>query len=189
MSGFRITGSTRLADTGFLALDRVDVEGHGESFTRTVVRHPGAVVVVPVVGPGTVVLVRQYRAATAGDLLEVPAGKRDADGEPPERTAARELEEEIGYRPGELVKVAEFWNSPGFCDEYSHVFVALGLELVGDGAGAPTSPEERTMTNERVELAHVEALVSDRRLVDGKSIISLLLARQYLAGEHRPIGP
>ncbi|HEX5614940.1 MAG TPA: NUDIX hydrolase [Acidimicrobiia bacterium] len=186
---FEVVGQTRIADTGFVAIDRVAVRADGETYDRTVVRHPGAVVVVPVVADGVVLMVRQFRAATGGALLEVPAGKRDQEGEPPERTAVRELEEEIGHRPGRLVKLAEFWNSPGFCDEYSHVFVALDLEMVGDGTGAPTSPEERAMTTERVALADIEALVSSRRLVDAKSIIGLLLARQHLAGAHEPLDP
>ena len=52
-------------------------------------------------------------------LLEIPAGKRDVAGEAPEATAARELEEEIGRRPGRLTLLAEFYNSPGFCDEHT----------------------------------------------------------------------
>ena len=92
----------------------------GDTFERDVVHHPGAVSVVPVVDEGTaVLLVRQYRAAVDRDLLEIPAGKRDVAGEPPELTARRELEEEVGMRAGRLEQLAEFYNSPGFCDEHS----------------------------------------------------------------------
>jgi len=96
-------------------------------FERDVVHHPGAVSIVPVLGE-EVVLVRQYRAALDGLLLEIPAGKRDVPGEPPEVTAARELEEDIGYRSKDLVKLAEFYNSPGFSDEHSYVYLALDPE-------------------------------------------------------------
>ena len=103
----------------------------GEEFERDVVHHPGAVSVVPIVDEGKgVMLVRQYRAAVDRDLLEIPAGKRDVAGEPPEVTARRELEEEIGMRAGRLEQLAEFYNSPGFCDEHSFVFMALDLEAV-----------------------------------------------------------
>src|SRR5437764_14817625 len=98
----------------------------GSSFERDLVHHPGAVSVVAIVG-GAAVLVRQYRAALDRDLLEVPAGKRDVDGEPPEATAARELEEEVGLRPARLELLAEFFNSPGFSDEHSYVYLASGL--------------------------------------------------------------
>ncbi len=78
------------------------------------------------------------------------------DGEPPEETARRELEEEIGYRPGRLVKLAEFYNTPGFCDEYTHLFLALDLEDLGGndavgpgGAGddARAGPARRASTS------------------------------------------
>ena len=148
-----------------------------------VVRHSGAVVVVPVLPDGaTAVLVRQYRVATGTELLEVPAGKRDVDGEEPSATAARELQEEVGYTAGRLVKLGEFFNAPGSSDEYSHVYVAL--DLAAAGGARPTSVEEKHMVVEHVALADTETLVAQRRLVDGKSIIGLLLARAYLAGDY-----
>ena len=125
--GFRIVGSDTVADVGFLQLTEEHVQApDGEDLTRYVVRHLGAVVVVPVdeTGEGAW-LVRQYRVATRGNLLELPAGKRDVDGEAPAETARRELGEETGYSPGRLVKLAEFYNSPGFCDEYTHLYLSL----------------------------------------------------------------
>jgi ADP-ribose pyrophosphatase len=182
MGTFTVRSTRRAADVGFLAVDEVDIEApDGEAMRRVVVRHPGAVVIVPVEADGTtVLLVRQYRAAIDRHVLEVPAGKRDVDGEEPARTAARELEEELGVRAGRLVKVAEFFNTPGFCDEHSHLYVALDLERVD--APAPTSPEERDMTETSVSLADVDALVAAGELQDAKTIIGLLLAREYLAG-------
>src|SRR4051794_13721714 len=72
----------------------------GEAFERDLVHHPGAVSVVAIEDDGRVVMVRQYRAAVDAELLEIPAGKRDVEGESPEATAARELEEEVGLRAG-----------------------------------------------------------------------------------------
>jgi ADP-ribose pyrophosphatase len=183
-AGFRVTSSARVTTVGFLSIDELTVEApDGEQARRVVVRHPGAVVVVPVVDDrSSALLVRQYRVATGTELLEVPAGKRDVAGERPEVTAARELEEETGYAPGRLVKLAEFFNTPGFCDEYTHLFVAL--DLAGTGTTHATSVEEKHMTTEQVALGDVEHLIARRRLLDAKSIIGLLLARAYLAGEH-----
>ena len=96
---------------------------NGEVVERDVIHHPGAVSVVPIDGD-EVILVRQYRAALGHDLLEIPAGKRDVDDEPLELCAARELAEEIGVEAASMVKVASFYNSAGFCDELSHVFIA-----------------------------------------------------------------
>lgn len=174
-----------MAKAGFLAVDELTIEApDGEKARRVVVRHPGAVVIVPVLADGvTAVLLRQYRVATGIELLEVPAGKRDVEGEPPETTAARELEEEIAFTPGRLVKLAEFFNTPGFSDEYTHLFLAL--DLVDTGSTSATSMEEKHMATERVALGDVDDLIATRRLVDAKSIIGLLLARAYLAGEYR----
>jgi ADP-ribose pyrophosphatase len=184
MTPFRVTASKRAATVGFLGIDEVELEGpDGDTATRTVVRHPGAVVVVPIVDDGLgALLVRQYRVATGMELLEVPAGKRDVDGEEPAATAARELEEEIGFTPGRLVALAEFFNTPGFCDEYTYLYAAL--DLVDAGARQSTSLEEAHMVTEQVALADVEVLISQRRLIDAKSIIGLLLAREYLEGTH-----
>lgn len=187
MTDFQVTQSTRVTNIGFLAIEELVLQAPGGDVAkRVVVRHPGAVVVVPVVADGTAaLLVHQYRVATGGELLEVPAGKRDVPGEPPAATAARELEEEIGFSPGRLVKLAEFYNTPGFCDEYTHLYAAL--DLVDTDGPAPTSLEEKHMRVEQVALADVETLITQRRLVDAKSIIGLLLARQYLAGTHAAI--
>jgi 8-oxo-dGTP pyrophosphatase MutT (NUDIX family) len=187
MARFRVLRTQRVAEVGFLAIDEVEVEApDGEHITRTVVRHPGAVVVVPIErggadgGDDVAVLVRQYRAAVDEDVLEVVAGKRDVEGEAPATTAARELEEELGLHAGRLVKLAEFFNTPGFCDEHSFLFAAL--DCTPAARNAPTSAEEREMTTERVALRDVEGLIADGTLHDAKSIIGLLLARQYLAG-------
>jgi ADP-ribose pyrophosphatase len=151
----------------------------GVEFEREVVHHPGAVSVVPVVDEGTAVLmVRQYRAPLDMDLLEIPAGKRDVADEPPEVTARRELEEEVGMRAGRLEKLAEFYNTPGFCDEHSWVFLALDLEPCQASAH---SVEEQHMTIERIALDDVPGLIASGAITDAKSIIGLCLAREALA--------
>ena len=180
MAEFRVVGSELVAEAGFLTITEERIHApDAEEFTRVVVHHPGAVVVVPV-HDDEVLLVRQFRAAVGGELLEVPAGKRDVDGEPPEETARRELEEEIGHRPGRLVKLAEFYNTPGFCDEYTHLFLALDLEDLGGNRAM--GPEERAMTMERIPLARVDELIASGELCDAKSIIGVLLARRFLDG-------
>ncbi|MGH9264067.1 MAG: NUDIX hydrolase [Acidimicrobiales bacterium] len=152
------------------------VDPDGNRFERDVVHHPGAVVVVPVVG-GDVILVRQYRAAIDAVLLELPAGKRDVDDEPVEVTASRELEEEVGMRAASMEQIAEFYNSPGFCDEHSYLFLATGLTPC---ATSFQGHEEQHMTIERVPLDAVPDLVSSGQIVDAKSIIGLCLARERL---------
>lgn len=155
------------------------VSPDGEQFERDIVHHPGAVSVVPVLtGSSEVVLIRQYRAAVDRELLEIVAGKRDVAGEPPEATARRELVEEIGMRAGPLRLLAEFYNSPGFCDEHSFVFLAVDPEpATVDLQGI----EEQFMTIHRIGLDEVPSLISMGEIVDAKTIIGLMLAREALA--------
>ncbi len=152
------------------------VDPDGNEFERDVVHHPGAVVVVPVVDD-EVILVRQYRAAIDAILLELPAGKRDVADEPVEATAHRELEEEVGMRAGSMEKIAEFYNSPGFCDEHSYLFLATDLSPCHTSF---QGHEEQHMTIERVSLDRVADLVASGEVVDAKSIIGLCLARERL---------
>ena len=149
----------------------------GDTFEREIVHHPGAVSMVPLVEEGTVLLVRQFRAAVGSELLELPAGKRDVSGESPEATAERELEEEIGLRPGRLERLAHFYNSPGFSDEHSIVFLASELT---PGRLDRQGVEERQMTVVRVGLAEVPELIASGAICDAKTIIGLCLARQTL---------
>ena len=149
----------------------------GDTFERDVIHHPGAVSVVPVDGD-EVILVRQYRAAVEREMLEIPAGKRDVEGEAVELTAHRELEEEVGMRAGRLQLLAEFYNSPGIIDEHSFVFLATELTPCAVSA---QGIEEQHMTIERHRLADVPSLIAAGELVDAKSIIGVLLARDALA--------
>ncbi|MCU0269085.1 MAG: NUDIX hydrolase [Acidimicrobiales bacterium] len=177
-AGFRREGE-RLIHRGAVVTMAVGsfVAPDGHRFERDVVHHPGAVSVVPLLDDDTVVLVRQYRAALDLELLEIPAGKRDLAGEPPELTAHRELQEEIGMRAGRLEKLAEFFNSPGFCDEHSHVY--LGRELEPAEASLQ-GVEEQHLTIERLALDEVPARIADGTIVDAKTIIGLSLAMRRL---------
>jgi ADP-ribose pyrophosphatase len=180
LSRFRKLAEDVLFEGTLISAGRATFEApDGSTFQRDIVHHPGAVSVVPVtLGGTTVLMVRQYRAAVDADLLEIPAGKRDVDGEDPELTARRELEEEVGMRAGRLQKLAEFYNSPGFCDEHSFVYLATDLEPC---ASTAHSVEEQHMTIEPVLLSEVPALIELGRITDAKSIIGLCLAREALA--------
>lgn len=152
----------------------------GEQFEREVVHHPGAVVVVPLTDDQRVVMVRQYRSAVEDELLEIPAGKRDVDGEDTQVTAERELAEEVGLRADRLELLARFYNSPGFSDELSWLYLARNLHQVpSDRQGA----EEQVMTIEEVPLADVPALVAAGHIVDAKSIIGLCLTMERVLAE------
>lgn len=178
MTQFRKLTEERIYDGSLISVGRGTFEGpDGTTFGRDLVHHPGAVSIVPVDDDRTVLMVRQFRAAIDADLLEIPAGKRDVEGEPPEETALRELAEEVGMRARRVEKLAEFYNSPGFSDEYSYVYLGLDLEETPSSAH---SPEEAAMSIERVALDEVPMLIRTARIVDAKSIIGLCLAMEAL---------
>lgn len=149
----------------------------GTRFDRDVVRHPGAVSVVPLLDDGTLVMVRQYRAAIDSLVLEIPAGKRDVPGEAPEVTAARELVEEVGMSAGRLEHLAVFHNSIGFSDEESHVYLGTRLE--------PAEMDRQGIEEQHMEIVHVPlsdaaAMIAAGEITDAKTVIglTLTLARQ-----------
>jgi ADP-ribose pyrophosphatase len=179
LPGFRKLDETEVYRGSLLRLVTARFESpEGEQFERDVVHHPGAVVVVPLTASRTVLMVRQYRAAVEGALLELPAGKRDVRGEPTEITAARELAEEIGRQAGRLDLLARFYNSPGFSDEFTWLYLAQDLSPAPvDRQGV----EERHMVIEEVPLAAAVSMITAGEIVDAKSIIGLTLAAGRLA--------
>lgn len=151
----------------------------GTEFQRDVVRHPGAVSVVPLRADGTVVLVRQYRAAVDAMMIEIPAGKRDVAGEAPELTAVRELAEEVGLTAGRMELLSTFHNSIGFSDELSYVFLAQDLtEVPTDRQGV----EEAYLEVLEVPLADAVAMVHAGEITDAKTVIGLTMASARSGG-------
>jgi ADP-ribose pyrophosphatase len=177
---FRKRGETEVFRGPLIQVVSARFDGpDGTQLQRDIVHHPGAVVVVPLTTAGTVLMVRQFRAAIDDELLEIPAGKRDVAGEPTEVTAARELAEEVGRRAGRLDLLARFYNSPGFSDELSWLYLAQDLTPVPeDRQGA----EEQHMTIEEVPLSAVPAMIKAGQIIDAKSIIGLSLARSAPLG-------
>jgi 8-oxo-dGTP pyrophosphatase MutT (NUDIX family) len=147
----------------------------GQPFERFVVRHPGAVTVVPLHDDGRVTLVRQYRAAVDAMVLEVPAGTCDVAGEAPEVTARRELAEEAGLEAASLELLVGTWNTPGVSDQHTIIYLARGLTPV---PAQPKGVEEGFMTIETILLADLDALVADGTLKDETTVLGLYLARE-----------
>jgi ADP-ribose pyrophosphatase len=150
----------------------------GQTRMREVCLHPGAVILLPLTEAGEIVLIRNRRHTVFDTLLELPAGtlERDEKGvtEDPARCAARELTEETGYTAREIVPFGWFYTSPGILTEKMYAFIARGLS-----AGNQTLEDNEQIEVVRHTPAEVLALIRENRIVDAKTIATLL---KYLVG-------
>ena len=145
-------------------------EENGFEIVREIVRHSGGAGCLPLFDDVRIALVKQYRHPARRELLEIPAGKIES-GETPMACAMRELEQEIGFRAGRIEALAEFYSTPGFCEERLYVYLATDLQPV----------EQNLDHDEFVEVVYLpftEAVMMAERgeFEDSKTIIALLLA-------------
>jgi ADP-ribose pyrophosphatase len=150
-------------------IDSVELPG-GTRAELAILRHPGAAAVVPFIDPDHVVLLRQFRHAAGGVIWEVPAGKLDA-GEDPALCAARELEEETGFRAGRIERTGEIFTTPGFTDERIHLFSAHELT-----PGTQAHEAHELIESEVVPLARALEWIERGEIRDAKTIAALYLA-------------
>ncbi len=150
--------------------------GQGRTAEREFVRHPGAVVIVPIFedpgGRDQLVLIRNERFGVGQTLLECPAGTAEP-GEDPAVTAARELVEETGYEASELISLGWFYTTPGMTDERMHAFGARGLTHVGQAL-----EEDERIEVELVEIDAALAMIASGELRDAKSMLGVLLCER-----------
>lgn len=149
---------------------------NGRRALLSIVEHPGAVAIVPVHANGDVVLLRQFRAAAGGEIWEIPAGTREA-GEPPARTARRELAEETGLRARRWTRLGEFFTAPGFCTERMTVYLARGLE----SATADRDPDE-ILRPRRIPFSEALRMIDRGVIRDAKTIAGLHLTQRHQDG-------
>jgi ADP-ribose pyrophosphatase len=142
----------------------------GSTFSRDTIVHPGAVAILPVTSKGTYLLIRQFRAAARGWLLEIPAGTLEK-GESPLACAKRELVEEVGFAARKWKKLGTIYVAPGYTTERIHIFEARDLRP----AHAEQDEDEHI---EPVEMSRAELLaaVKSGRICDGKSLAAVKLA-------------
>lgn len=154
------TGSVRM-DDGTIAF-------------REVVEHPGGVGVVPF-HDGRVILIRQYRIAVGCDILEIPAGKLESGDQDTETRGRCELEEETGYRAGQMVSAGSVYASVGYTSELIHLYLAFNLEKVG----------QRLESDECIDIVEIpldeaKRLIASNELKDMKTLVALEALFRYL---------
>jgi 8-oxo-dGTP pyrophosphatase MutT (NUDIX family) len=154
--------------------DRV-IEPSGVNVVRETIRHPGAVVVLPVLADGRIVLIRQYRHAVGQYLWELVAGRKER-GEDFTVGALRELEEETGYRARRIRKLVTIFPSPGLLRERTEIFVAEGLTK-----GAPRPEDDEKITSRIFTLREAERWIRTGRITDAKSVAGILYYARFAA--------
>lgn len=148
----------------------------GNEAKREIVKHPGAVAVIPVTNEGKIILVRQYRKALERTLVEIPAGRIEPD-EDPMLTATRELEEETGLGTKDIAYLQSFATSPGFADEIIHLYVAKGLYPIEEPAAGD---EDEFIERLEITIEEAEEMVGSGEIYDAKTSFAILYAKHEL---------
>ena len=159
-----------------LEVDRLEDEATGREFSREIVVHPGAVVVLPVMNDGRVLMIRNHRYSVRQVLIELPAGTLEK-GEDPMNCAGRELLEETGYLAGRLKRIGAFFSSPGILTEKLYAFAAYDLEK--KVAALEEGEEIETMP---VLFDDALKMIDNAEIVDGKTIATLLMYERFHRG-------
>lgn len=145
----------------------------GGRFQMEIINHPGAVVILPLLNNGQVILIRNRRHAVGQILLELPAGTID-HGEEPINCAGRELQEETGYLAGRLNPIGAFYSSPGVMSERMFAFAAYDLQ---QGETALEADEEIEL--EKVSFDEAIDMIRTGLITDAKTIATLLMFQQF----------
>ena len=148
----------------------------GSVANRDVVVHPGAVAVLALDSDSHVVMVRQYRHAVGHELLELPAGLLDVEGEPALTGARRELFEEAALAAEKWSVLLDMYNSSGMSDEAIRVYLARGLTEVGEQDRFVAEHEEISMTVERYPLEELVRMALAGELVNATAVAGVLAA-------------
>ena len=149
----------------------------GRIFRQSWIDHRPCIAVVPVNPEGKLVLIRQYRYATGGIIVEIPAGNMDREGEEVEACVQRELAEEVGFQAGRLIRLFEGYLVPGYCNEYMYFYIALDLHP----ASLPGDEDEyiRVMT---ASFAEARQMIREKQIIDVKTALGIQMAGEYLKG-------
>ena len=151
---------------------------NNKTATREKVWHPGAVAVVPLTSENEIILIKQYRYPVEEVLIEIPAGKLDK-GESPIDCAKRELQEEVGAVGGNLVHLSSFHTTPGFSNEFLHLYLAVNFEKKENNPD-----EDEFLQILSVPIKECIDWVFEGKIKDAKSIIGVLMASEYIKNNY-----
>ncbi|SHN20531.1 NUDIX hydrolase [Gracilibacillus kekensis] len=143
---------------------------NGKNSKREIVKHPGAVAIIPITQDNKIIFVKQYRKPLEKTLIEIPAGKLE-EGESPDITVLRELEEETGYTTNQLQYITSFYTSPGFANEIIYLYETNSLEKVLEPK--PLDEDEFVELME-LSIGEAEKLIATQEIHDAKTMYAIL---------------
>ncbi|MEK9726801.1 MAG: NUDIX hydrolase [Candidatus Margulisiibacteriota bacterium] len=156
---------------------RVDtVVGPNGITKREIIDHAPAVTILPFHSKSEIFLVHQFRKAIDQVLIEAPAGCIEYD-ENPELAAHRELKEETGFSAANMIKVAEMYMAPGFCNEYMSIFLATQLTV-----GKTNFDHDEVMELKQYSLDQLEVMIKNHQIIDAKTIVAVQYLKEYFNG-------
>ena len=171
----RQTASELIFDGRILHLYRDDIElPNGKPADRELIRHVGAVCVIPVTDDGCAVMERQYRYPVDEVVLEIPAGKLEK-GEDPFFAAVRELEEETGFKTDSIIKLGEYWPTVGYCSERVYLYFAKMLSK-----GSTHFDDDEFISLIKMPFEKAYEMCMNGEICDGKTQLAILKAKHYL---------
>lgn len=175
------TSSNCMYDGFFLNIHKDEVTlPNGKPAAREYIKHPGAVMVIPLFDNGDVLIERQYRYPLHDVFVEFPAGKKDP-GEAPLTTGKRELLEETGYTATEWLHITDIHNAIAYCDEVIHFYIAKGLTQENEGA----LDDNEFLQVMRVPLAELESWMRKGWVPDVKTQLGIFWLKDYLSNQNR----
>jgi ADP-ribose pyrophosphatase len=146
----------------------------GGTLNAEVIRHPGSVVIIPLLASGEILLVRQYRPAIGRWAWELPAGSLKT-GEDAERAAIRECHEETGFVPGQIKRLGSFFPTPGYCDEEMNFFLASGLRAPGAADAEAHQDEDEDIEPRPFSRARIAEMIAGGEIIDLKTVAGMTL--------------
>ena len=170
----KILSTKRIYSGRIVTLDLCEVElPDGQHQMREIIRHPGAIALIALDNQDRILLVRQFRSASAQVMSEIPAGVLNSD-EVPLNAAIRELQEETGYKPGKIEPLGGFFTAPGYTTEYIHLFVAT--QLIESRLPAD---EDEFIELDHISLTDALMMIERGEIRDAKTIIALLMFARH----------
>lgn len=177
-NNYDVIGSENIFEDRFTSVDKLNIVlPNGKATDRVIIGRASAAAVIAINGQNEILMVKQFRFGLNKTFLEIPAGMLD-DNEEPEKCALRELEEETGYKAGDIRHLITMDPAPSFCNERVYIYIATNLTK-----GVLSLDEDEFIICESIKICDVLNMIDSGQITDAKTIVGVLAAHRFLKGE------